>query len=139
MSLRKNETLTSWTLLDILVFTFGLFSNHAQKWRQICWEVSTAQSFIFPKWHSFKIGTLAPPAWFFDINFQFRTIWIQYASFGFFSESVIVTSGQDIWVNKGSTIKLPCIFNHLGKGTSMYYVSVFWGFSGPSYNMWSLR
>ena len=63
MSLRKNDTLTGWTLLDIylhfwtwLLLYSAITPKSEDKYVQKC---STRQSFIFPKWHSFKIGTLA--------------------------------------------------------------------------------
>ena len=50
-----------WTYLTSLLGVIVIvFSNHAQKVRtNMLWKWSTGQSFIFPKWHSFKIGTLA--------------------------------------------------------------------------------
>ena len=63
MSLRKSETLGRWTLLDTfclhfwawLLNTVAITPKSEDKYVQKC---STRQSFIFPKWHSFKIGTL---------------------------------------------------------------------------------
>ena len=49
---------------NILVFTFGRDCYCIQQSRpkvktNMLLKCSTCQSFIFPKWHSFKIGTLA--------------------------------------------------------------------------------
>ena len=63
MSLRKNETLTGWTLSQHICLHFWawllLYSvitpKSEDKYVQKC---STRQSFIFPKWHYYKIGTL---------------------------------------------------------------------------------
>ena len=49
-----------WTLF---VFTFGrdcycIQQSHPKVKTNMLWKCSTRQSFIFPKWHSFKIGTL---------------------------------------------------------------------------------
>ena len=48
---------------NIFVFTFGRDCYCIQQSRpkvktNMLWKCSTRQSFIFPKWHSFKIGTL---------------------------------------------------------------------------------
>ena len=48
---------------NIFVFTFGRDCYCIQQSRQkvktnMLWKCSTHQSFIFPKWHSFKINTL---------------------------------------------------------------------------------
>ena len=62
-SLRKNVTLVGWTLSQHICLYFwawlllysAITPKCEDKYVQKC---STCQSFIFPKWHSFKIGTL---------------------------------------------------------------------------------
>ena len=78
---------------DIFVLTFGSDCYCIQQSRpkvrtNMLWKWSTGQSFIFPKWHSFKIGTLTP---FLCEKSLFQSdlfaIWLvtlfQYQSFGF--------------------------------------------------------
>ena len=63
MSLRESETLTGWTLSQHiclhfwawLLNTIVITPKSEDKYVQKC---STRQSFIFPKWHYYKIGTL---------------------------------------------------------------------------------
>ena len=48
---------------NIFVFTFGRdcwiqYQSCPKVKTNVLWKCSTRQSFIFPKWHSFKIGTL---------------------------------------------------------------------------------
>ena len=88
MSLQKNETLARWTLLDTFCLHFWawllLYSvitpKSEDKYVQNC---STRQSFIFPKWHSYKIGTLARASkyyYFLWVMSSFTLFW-DYLSF----------------------------------------------------------